>query len=99
MSNDFWRLVVRPEDSYNFAYVLPKLPGQPLKIVIPSAVQTGWAESPSYFCAVTECARDVTQQLVEDNVSLPHHPIEELMTIPIIPPGACSDTPSHELQV
>ena len=50
ISDVFWRLTVRPEDSFNFAYVLP----------VPSAVQMGWVESPSLFCTVTESARDIT---------------------------------------
>ena len=49
ISDGFWRLVIKPEDSYNFAYVLPQHPGQLTKIVVPSALQMGWLESPSYF--------------------------------------------------
>jgi len=82
ISDGFWRLVVRKEDSFNFAFVLPQLPGQPTRIVVPSAVQMGWVESPSYFCAVTETARDITQHLINTNASLPAHPIENSMTIP-----------------
>ena len=37
ISDGFWRLVVRKEDSFNFAFVLPQLPGQPTRIVLPSA--------------------------------------------------------------
>ena len=99
ISDGFWRLVVRPEDSYNFAYVLPQLPGQPLRIVIPSALQMGWVESPSYFCTVTESARDITQHLLTNNVTLPHHPVEDMMTIPVIPPRARASSPSCLPQV
>lgn len=99
ISDGFWRLIVRPEDSFNFAYVLPQPPGQPIRIVIPSAVQMGWVESPSYFCTVTECARDITQYLVDNNTSLPPHPIEEQMHIPDVPPRARSSSPTSSLQV
>lgn len=99
ISDGFWRLVVRPEDSYNFAYVLPQLPGEPIRIVIPSALQMGWVESPSYFCTVTECARDLTQYLISNNIALPHHPIEEMMTIPVIPKRARASSPSCLPQV
>jgi hypothetical protein len=99
ISDGFWRLVVRLEDSYNFAYVLPQPPCQPTKIVVPSALQMGWVESPSYFCAVTECARDLTQHLIDNKTILPHHPIEDQMTIPDVPHRARTEFPSKVLQV
>jgi hypothetical protein len=85
--------VVRPEDSFNFAYVLPQHLGQPIRIVVPSALQMGWAESPSYFCEATECAQDLTQHLIDNKTDLPYHPVEELMTIHMIPPRARADSP------
>ena len=99
ISNGFWRLVVQPEDSFNFAYVLPKHPGQLIRIVVPSALQMGWAESPSYFCAATECARDLTQHLIDYKINIQYHPTKELMTIPIVPPRARAETPTKLLQV
>ena len=99
ISDGFWRLVVRKEDSFNFAFVLPQLPGQPTRIVVPSAVQMGWVESPSYFCAVTETARDITQHLINTNASLPAHPIENSMTIPTVPLRAQTDEPDSSIQV
>ncbi len=99
ISDGLWRLVVQPEFSYNFAYLLQQLPGQPLRIVIPSALQMGWVKSPSYFCTVTECARDLTQHLLKNNITLPHHPIEEMMTIPVIPPQTRVISPSCLPQV
>ena len=99
ISDGFWRLVVRKEDSFNFAFVLPQLPGQPTRIVVPSAVQMGWVESPSYFCAVTETARDITQHLINTNASLPAHKIENSMTIPTVPLRARTDEPDSSIQV
>ena len=99
ISDGFWRLVVRRKDSFNFAYVLPQPPGQPIRIVVPSAVQMGWTESPSYFCAVTESARDITQHLIDNNISLPAHPIEQMMTIPHVPAKARTTKPSSSIQV
>ncbi len=81
ISNGFWRLTVREKDDFNFAYVLPQWEGEPVRIVVPSAVQMGWVESPSLFCTVTESARDLTQHLVDTNVDLPLHPFEAEMNI------------------
>jgi hypothetical protein len=76
ISDGFWRLIVQLADSFNFAYVLPQPDGEPIRIVVPSAVQMGWVESPPLFCTVTESARGLTQHLVEHQVPLPHHKLE-----------------------
>ena len=36
ISDGVWRLIVRAEDSFNFAYVLPQREGEPVQIVVPS---------------------------------------------------------------
>jgi hypothetical protein len=37
----------------------------------------GWCDSPAYFCAASETARDVADQLAETPTgSLPAHPLE-----------------------
>ena len=99
ISDGFWRLTVRPADSFNFAYVLPQKEGEPVRIVVPSAVQMGWVESPSLFCTVTESARDITQHLVDANVDLPPHPFEAQMNIQHVPLRARAEVPSKLLQV
>ncbi len=75
-SDGFWRLIVRDTDCFNFAYVLPQREGEPCRIVVPLAVQMGWVESPSLFCAVTKTARDLAQQFVDAAVPLPRHQVE-----------------------
>ncbi len=85
ISNGFWHLVVREEDSFNFAYILPQQTGEPVRIVLPSAVQTGWVESPPLFCSVTESARDLTQHLVDNKIYLPVHPLENKISIEQVP--------------
>jgi hypothetical protein len=81
----FWRLIVRDADCFNFAYVLPQQKGEPCMIVVPSAVQMGWVESPSLFCAVTETARNLAQHFVDAAVPLPPHQVEGSMTIEDVP--------------
>ena len=77
ISYGFWRFVVHLSDGFNFAYVLPQPKGEPTRIIIPSAVQMGWVESPSLFCSVMESARDITQHLVDTKLHLPRHPLED----------------------
>jgi hypothetical protein len=62
IKDGFWRMVVAKADEFNFAYVLPQLPGsdvQDPQIVIPSSLQMGWKHSPPFFCAASETGRDV----------------------------------------
>ena len=51
-----WRMVVAAGSKWNYAYVLPQQEGQPLCIVVSSALQMGWKGSPGYFCSASETA-------------------------------------------
>ncbi len=53
LADGYWRMVVEPDARWNFAYVMPSAEGQPIRLVIPRALQMGWNESPAYFCATT----------------------------------------------
>jgi hypothetical protein len=79
LSDGFWRMLVEEEAKWNFAYVLPGPPDSPIQLVVPSALQMGWAESPAYFCAATETARDIIHQAVETGQEFPEHVFEEYM--------------------
>ena len=99
ISDGFWRMIVRGDDCYNFAYVLPQKPGEPTRIVVPSAVQMGWVESPPYFCAATETARDVMEFHLQQGTQLCHDPIENQMDVEHVPERARADRPSRLVQV
>jgi hypothetical protein len=83
IKDGFWRMVVPEADEFNFAYVLPQLPGsddQDPQIVIPSSLQMGWKHSPPFFCAASETGRDVGEHLLHQPIgSLPPHPFEPHM--------------------
>ncbi len=99
ISDGFWRLVIRDKDCFNFADVLPQPPGVPFCLVIPAAVQMGWVESPGYFCALTESARDLTKHFIHNAVPLPWYPVEDLMNIADVPICGRTDAPTKLLQV
>eukprot|EP00956_Cyclotella_meneghiniana_P004838 scaffold5989_cov47-Cyclotella_meneghiniana.AAC.9 len=65
IKDGFWRLDCAEGEEWNFAYVLPQKEGQPTRLVVPTSLQMGWVESPPYFCAASETARDVAAQYAE----------------------------------
>lgn len=91
LADGFWRMVVPSDDAWNFCFVLPE-PGREHnpRIVVPSALQMGWTESPAYFCTATETSRDVVDLLVDSDVLLPRHPMELLLLPPSLPPSIVS---------
>jgi len=66
---------------YNFSYVLLQSPGNPCLLVVPTSLQMGWVESPSFFCAASETARDVAQDYCETELgTLPPHKFTNYVT-------------------
>ena len=83
IKDGFWRMAVADDDAWNFCYVLPaQTPGftnlDDIKIVIPNSLQMGWCESPPFFCAASETARDIIETLLAE-VHLPTHRLEDEM--------------------
>ncbi len=81
IKDGFWRMVVSDEKAWNFCYIIPPLtPDVPIDetdIVVPNSLQMGWCESPPFFCAASETARDIISDL--RGTDLPPHPFEERM--------------------
>jgi hypothetical protein len=60
LKDGYWRMAVKEADTWNFAYVLLGAGlHEPIQLIIPDALQMGWRESPPFFCAATETARDI----------------------------------------
>ena len=78
LKDGYWRMVVNEQDAWNFAYVLPQLnSNEEIQLVIPDALQMGWSESPAFFCAATETARDLADKYYTDNKTLSKHTDEK----------------------
>ncbi len=74
VKDGFWRLDCAEGEEWNFAYVLPQHEGPSTTLVVPNSLQMGWIESPPYFCAASETARDVAVDYIETPVgSQPPH--------------------------
>ena len=81
IKDGFWRLDAEDGAEWNFAYVLPQEPGKPIYLVVPTSLQMGWVESPPFFCAASETARDVAQEYCEAKVgTLPPHKFTNYVT-------------------
>lgn len=82
IKDGFWRMAVNEEDAWNFCYVLPtnnpNCALEDIEIVVPNCLQMGWCESPPFFCAASETARDVIEALLLES-QLPSHPFEDEM--------------------
>jgi hypothetical protein len=62
----FWHLDCEEGQEWNFTYVLPpEQPSTEVELVVPTSLQMGWIESPPYFCATSETARDVAAEYIE----------------------------------
>jgi hypothetical protein len=96
LSDGFWRMIVEENSKWNFCYVMPDPDGSPTRIVVPSALQMGWAESPPYFCAATQAGRDVIEYLIDEGFDLPPHPLESYIvteeTKAMLPPSKQAST-------
>jgi hypothetical protein len=97
LADGYWRMIVEAESTANFAYVLPGPPDEPTKIVLPSALQMGWCESPGYFCAATESTRDMAQHWIDSNENLPNHGFEDFVKPTENPRRQTSPGPDYQL--
>ena len=83
IKDGFWRMSVSEQDAWNFCYVLPSINTltslDNTEIVVPEALQMGWCESPPFFCAGTETARDIIATLQSATMTLPPHPLEHML--------------------
>jgi hypothetical protein len=74
IKDGFWRMDNGAGSEYNFAYVLPQDPGEPVLLVTPMSLQMGWVKSPPFFCATSETGRDIAGDYCETKIgSLPDH--------------------------
>ena len=48
-------------------YIMPDTKGERTCIVVSSALQMGWCQSPVYFCDTTETAKEVMESLQEED--------------------------------
>ena len=74
IKDGFWQMDCMEGEEWNFAYVLPQLEGESIKLVIPTLLQMGWVELPPYFCAATKMAWDINNKYIDMPVgTLPQH--------------------------
>lgn len=99
IKDSFWRMAVNDDDAWNFCYVIPPQDdSEPLEdrfLVVPNALQMGWRESPPFFCAAMETARDIIQKSMDEELHLQKpHPLEHYMLQGTPPPPTPGSIPS-----
>ena len=70
VKDGFWRMMCEEGGEWKFAYVLPQRVGEPIKLVVSTSLQMRWVESPPYFCAASETARDIAMEYANTKVGL-----------------------------
>ena len=66
LSDGFYRLWLRPEDTMRLAVLFPSRQGEPDLIGIPLTNPMGWVSSPPNFCACTETIADLANDGIND---------------------------------
>jgi hypothetical protein len=99
LSDGFWRMLVEDDAKWNFAYMMPDPPGSPTRLVVPSVLQMGWAESPAYFCAATKTGRDIIHQAVATRQTLSPHVIETYMQPTTAPKRSAKEDSMYNVSV
>ena len=59
LSDGFYRLWLRPEDTHRLAVLFPSRENEPTLVGIPLTNPMGWVSSPPNFCACTETVCDM----------------------------------------
>ena len=78
ITDGFWRLLNKLGKEYNFSFVMPTAPDEPIQIVVPSSLQMGWVDSPGYFNGASETARDIAAEYAKAPIgALPEHHLEK----------------------
>ncbi len=81
IKDGFWWMDAEEGAEWNFSYVLPQRPSQPIYLVVPTSLQMGWVESPPFFCVASETARDVSHDYCETKLgTLPNHKFTNYVT-------------------
>ena len=87
IKDGFWCLVYKEGMEWNFAHVLSNPPGEPVEIMVPSALQMGLVFSSPFFCATLETTRDVVKSYGDEPVgALSPHPLGDMTMPPVALP-------------
>ena len=93
LSDGFYRLWLRPEDTLRLAVLFPSREGEPPLVGIPLTNPMGWVSSPPNFCACTETVADLANDALANPLEVakarlvPHRldVISESLPAPLAP--------------
>ena len=81
----FSQSVIEPVKKWNFCYVMSDMPGARVRIVVPSAIQMGWAKSPAYLCTAAKTGQDIIDLLLREGPDPSEHPPNNSWRLQICP--------------
>jgi hypothetical protein len=70
LSDGFYCLWLRPEDTMRLAVLFPSQPNEPDLIGIPLTNPMGWVSSPPNFCAYTETVADLANEGIHNKETM-----------------------------
>ena len=88
LSDGFYQLHLSPSGALQLAMPFPSNHGESPLVAVLTRLPIDWTESPPAFSAATETIADITNQLLEESLSMPpSHPLETLAStpVPIVP--------------
>jgi hypothetical protein len=62
LSDGFYRIRLKAEDTPRLAVAMPHRPGEPARIAVPLTSTMGWVESPPWFTSTTETVVDLANE-------------------------------------
>ena len=66
LADGFYRLWLRPEDTFRLVVLFPSRPGEPPLVGIPLTNLMGWSSYLPNFCACTETVADLANNALQD---------------------------------
>ena len=88
LSDGFYQLHLSPSGALQLAMPFPSNHGESPLVAVLTRLPIDWTESPPAFSAATETIADITNQLLEESLSMPKsHLLETLSStpVPIVP--------------
>jgi hypothetical protein len=80
ISDGFYRMFLRPEDTLKLSVLMPRYEGEPQLVAVPLSTTMGWVSSPPTFCTASETVADLANASLYKN-TVPPHRLEDTASV------------------